>query len=417
MSAGAGQPASTRGVLGSFLILNVVSGTVGGAMQLIVPLFALQLLATTAQIGMIRGISGIGMLLLVIPAGFLVDHFGARRLFLLGSLVGTLLTFALPFSQVPLHLMALQGALGLFASLKMTSLNASFFDRIKDLGMSRVGWFKGSMSIGLSFLGPLFGAWLTQTLTMEQIFRLLATMTLLPTALVFFFHNETRPRARETGLVAGIRNQLRDLRALLKNNPLALPLLTEAAAGGCFATFSAFIVPIVVLSLHLPGALASVLISLEGGAFILTVFLAGGLIKQLSALQLYLLATTVTLGALIGLGVPGDIYSVGAFSAVLGVGLGLFNLVTAMRQGLIRGEKGKAVSLFGASIGAGLCLGPMLGGQVGAHFHPSAAFFAFVPVFLALAALAIREARVHGPAIALAFRGGPPYPAGEAAEA
>jgi predicted MFS family arabinose efflux permease len=266
-------------------------------------------------------------------------------------------------------------------------------------------------------LGPLFAAALTQVLVPEQIFRLLALMTLLPTALVFFFHDEVRPANRQSGLIAGIRAQLRDLRALLANNPLALPLLTEAAAGGCFATFTAFIVPIVVFSLHLPGGFASVLTSLEGGAFILTVFLAGGLIRHLSSLQLYLLAVTVTLGALTGLGVPGDAFRVGAFSVALGVGLGLFNLVTAMRQGLIKGEKGKAVSLFGASIGVGLCLGPMLGGQVGAYFHPSAAFFAFVPVFLALAALAIREARVHGPALALAFRGGPAYPAGEAADA
>ncbi|WP_295458622.1 MFS transporter [uncultured Thiodictyon sp.] len=414
MSAGATRPMATRGVLGGFLVLNVVSGTVAGAMQLMVPLFALQLLATTAQIGMIRGISGLGLLLLVIPAGFLVDHFGARRLFLLGSLVGTVLTFAIPLSQIPLHLLALQGALGLFASLKSTALTSSFFSRIREMGIARAGWYKGSMSIGLSFLGPLLAAALTQALAPEQIFRLLAVMTLLPIALVFFFHEEARPAARQSGLTAGIRAQLSDLRALLANNPLVLPLLTEAAAGGCFAAFTAFIVPIVVLSLHLPGGFASVLTSLEGGAFILTVFLAGGLIRHLSPLQLYLLAVTVTLGALIGLGVPGEVFRVAAFSVVLGVGLGLFNLVTAMRQGLIKGEKGKAVSLFGASIGIGLCLGPLLGGQVGAHFYPSAAFIAFVPVFLALAALAVREARIHGPALALAFRGGP---VGEAAEA
>ena len=41
-------------------------------MQLVVPLYAMSLQASTAQIGLIRGISGLGMLLLVIPLFFLL---------------------------------------------------------------------------------------------------------------------------------------------------------------------------------------------------------------------------------------------------------------------------------------------------------------------------------------------------------
>ena len=148
------------GLITSFLILNVVSGTVGGAMQLVVPLYAMSLQATTAQIGVIRGISGLGMLLLVIPAGFLVDHFGSKKLFITGSLAGTLTTLALVTAKVPLAMTALLGFSGLFSSLKMTALNASFFRNLRDMGVEKAGWFKGSMSIGLTFLGPAFGAFL-----------------------------------------------------------------------------------------------------------------------------------------------------------------------------------------------------------------------------------------------------------------
>lgn len=109
----------SHGLITSFLILNVSSGMVAGAMQLVVPIYAMSLQATTAQIGLIRGISGVGMLLLVIPAGFLVDHFGSKRLFLAGSLTGALLTFALTFTELPAAMILLMGLSGLFSSLKI----------------------------------------------------------------------------------------------------------------------------------------------------------------------------------------------------------------------------------------------------------------------------------------------------------
>ena len=387
---------SPSGVLASFLILNVVSGAVGGAMQLLVPLLALKLLASTAEIGLIRGITGFGMLLLVIPAGFLVDHFGARRLFLLGSIVTTALTLLLPYSQVPIHMMILQCILGIFGTLKMTALSASFFDRISGMGLSRVGWFKGSMSIGLTFIGPLFAGWIIGVLPLDKIFQLLAWMTLIPTALVFIFHKDLPKNNDQISMLKGVRSQWQAMRALLADNSLSLPLLTEAVATGCFATFSAFIVPIVVQSLHRSAGVASILISIEGSIFIVTVFLAGKLITRLSALQLYVLSALTTIAALAGLGFADQVFSVGAFACLLGLGLGLFNLVTATRQGLAKGEKGKTVALFTAAVGVGISFGPMLGGQFAEHFGPSTVFFAFVPIFLFLIALAVNESRQLG---------------------
>ena len=268
-------------VLTSYLVLNVVSGIVAGALQLAVPLFALRLSASTGEIGLIRGISGVGMLLLVVPAGFLVDHFGARRLFMLGSLVATLLTFLIPFSSIPFHLVILQGVAGIFGSIKGTSLNASFFERIKDLGLDKVGWFKGSMSIGMTFLGPLLAGWAVAVLELPTVFRILSALTLVPTALVFLFHRDT-PRAANIGLLQGVASQWRDFREVWRDNPLGLPLATEALATGCFSCFAAFVVPIVVVGMHRPARYASALISMEGAVFIATVFLAGRFVTRIS---------------------------------------------------------------------------------------------------------------------------------------
>jgi MFS family permease len=379
-----------KGLITSFLILNIVSGTVGGAMQLVVPLYAMSLQASTAQIGVIRGISGLGMLLLVIPAGFLVDHYGAKKLFLTGSLSGFFSTLALVLAKVPIAMIALMGFSGLFSSLKMTALNASFFRNLKNMGLEKAGWFKGSMSIGLTFLGPFFGAFLVSVAGFQTIFILLAVLTLIPASLVFFFHSETGRPGPVNELGGVISRQLREFSQLIGQRTLYLPLLTESLSTSCFATFSTFIVVITIQILHLKPSAASLLMTAEGGVFILTVFVAGPLITKMSQFQLYLLSVTVTT---VGLALVSfsTTFALLAFSAVvLGLGLGLINLVTSSRIGKMEGEKGKIVALFAASVGAGISLGPMLGGIVGQYLGTQNIFLTFIPLFFLLVILAYR---------------------------
>ena len=379
-----------KGLITSFLILNIVSGTVGGAMQIIVPLYALSLHASTAEIGLIRGISGLGMLLLVIPAGFLVDHYGSKKLFLLGSLSGFLSTLGLTLAKVPIAMIALMGFSGLFGSLKMTALNASFFRNLKNMGLEKAGWFKGSMSIGLTFLGPAFGAFLVSVAGFHSIFYLLAALTLIPASLVFFFHSEPAHQGPINELGGIISRQLKEFRHLFGQRTLYLPLLTETLSTACFATFSTFIVVITIQILHLHPSAASVLMTAEGGVFILTVFAAGPLINRLSQFQLYLMSVTVTSVGLAMVSISSTFLLLAISAVVLGLGLGLINLVTSSRIGSMEGEKGKVVALFAASVGAGISLGPMLGGIAGQYLGTQNIFLTFIPLFILLVVLAYR---------------------------
>jgi predicted MFS family arabinose efflux permease len=386
-----------KGMITSFLVLNIVFGTVGGAMQLVVPLYALSLHATTVQIGIIRGISGIGMLLLVIPAGFLVDHYGSKKLFITGSIAGTFTTFALTAAKVPLAMTALLGLSGLFSSLKMTALNASFFKNLKDMGLDKAGWFKGSMSIGLTFLGPVFGAFLVKIAGFGTIFTLLAFMTLIPASLVFFFHSEVRHHAQMAEFRTVVRRQLHDFREMIGRREIYLPLFTESVSTACFSTFSTFIVVIAVKSLHFKPGIASFLMTVEGGVFIFTVFATGTLINRLSQLQLYMVSVSVTVVSLVVLTIADTMLLITASTVILGFGLGLINLVTSSRIGRMEGEKGKIVGLFSAAVGAGISIGPMLGGVVGQYFGVRNVFLVFVPLFLLLGLLAaVHEARYSG---------------------
>jgi MFS family permease len=78
-------------------------------------------------------------------------------------------------------------------------------------------------------------------------------------------------------------------------------------------------------------------------------------------------------------------------TVVLGLGLGFLNLVTSSRIGLMEGEKGKIVALFAAAVGAGISLGPMLGGLVGQYLGVQNIFLAFIPLFMLLTLLVFAD--------------------------
>jgi len=52
-------------------------------MQLVIPLYAIGLNATDAQVGLTRGILQFGGLLASLPGGFLVDRFGSKKIYIL----------------------------------------------------------------------------------------------------------------------------------------------------------------------------------------------------------------------------------------------------------------------------------------------------------------------------------------------
>ena len=283
------------------------------------------------------------------------------------------------------------GVAGLLGSLKMTAINASFYNNLQSMGIEKSGWFKGSMSVGLTFIGPLAGGYLVHVFSFPMLFRLLALLTLLPIGLVFVFHSDPVRHSSVTEFKSALAEKFAEFRQLVGRRDLYLPLLTESLSTAFFATFSAFIMVIAVQSLGLSSTTASQILAIEGGVVILTVFIAGPLIKLLSVLQLYFLSISVVIAGLVGLALAGSFQSLVVVSIVLGLGLGLINLVVSSRIGLMKGEKGKIVGLFAASVGIGASFGPMLGGLIGDWIGIRGIFLAFIPFFLALAWAAYRQ--------------------------
>lgn len=378
------EPPDRRRLLLGFVTINLITGTAAGVLQMVVPLYALSLNASNAQIGLIKGVNGLGFLLLVIPAGFLVDRFGSKRLYLAGSISCNLVALAVSLAAKPVALMLLMGGYGFFRSLSFIATNAAFFRSLKTIGAERVGWLNGSLTLGFSFVGPLLGGYLANCVDFSRIVQMVAVLMPIPILLVLFHYRET-PRATASAAKSrDIGSQLREFGALLRNRSIYRVLLAEGLGGACSGTFGVFIIVIVVRTLHLAPTVASTLLTLQGAFFIMAVFFAGPLVKRLSTPNLYLTSFAAASLGLIGLSGAGDLLVMGLASVLLGLGLGLNQLLNYSRIGEIPGEKGKITSLLATAGSLGLAVGPLAAGKVGEHFGNQLIFAFFVPFFLLL---------------------------------
>lgn len=372
---------SNNKIILGFIMLNILSGTAGGMLQMIVPLYALSINADTAQVGLIKGISGLGLMLLVLPSGFLIDHYGSRKLYVIGGIIFSLTIFLLPFAAVPAIIMIIMLFQGFGNSLRFTSLNAAFFKNLKSIGKDKAGWYKGSMSIGLTFLGPLIGGYIVQFVSYKSIFVYIGIVTLIPIILLLSL-NKKGNTIRPINIVNIFKEQIVDFKLILKNKTIRQSILVESLSTAAFSCFVTFIVILVVKNYRLQSYYASWLIILEGGTFIFTVFIAGRLLYRYKIYKLYLGSFALVILGVLFVVLTNKMVFLGIGTAIMGFGLGMTNLITYSGIGEIKGEKGKISALFAACTGLGATIGPTLGGFIGETLGIQAIFLSFIPLFI-----------------------------------
>ncbi|MHC1681954.1 MAG: MFS transporter [Clostridiaceae bacterium] len=373
---------SKRNIIAGFLIINILTGLCSGIISMVLPLFAVSIGASTVEIGVIKGISGIGAIIMVLPSGFLVDHFGSKKLYVLGSIVSAATVILLVFSTMPKLVMLAMAFQGLANSLRFTSLNAAFFDNLKKIGMSKAGWYRGSMSIGLTFLGPLAGGYFLTILDYKSIFYMVAVLTLLPIiSLIPLIKNEVNEiKNNETNF--NYLEQLKEFKVILKDRILKETILAEGLSTACFSSFLTFIVVYAVNYLRLSPRYASWLVILEGTSYILIVFLCGRLLLIYSNRNLYLTSFGIMMVGLGLIAISKNIVIITIGIIVLGIGTGILNLVTYSNLSEVRSKKGKVSSLLSASTSIGSTFGPMFSGAIGQLFGYRSIFLSYIPLFV-----------------------------------
>jgi len=379
-----------------FLVLSAGTGMAVGVLSLALPLYALSLSAAPAEVGLIRAAAGIGVLSAVLPAGFLVDRFGARAMFYAGSLGMVLCIAAYRFATGPGALIAVAPFEGAFRALEFNALSATFLQALPRFGMKTVGWSKGALSLGLSFLGPLLAGALLGGLSFHAVFGAVIVLTLAPNALMALVGAPPPRQAATHGTLASIAGHIGAISVLLRQPNVAGCLGAETLVAATFSAFSIFVVVLAVSVLGMTPMTASVLAATEGATFIASVFLAGSLVQRLSHRATVLIGTGIAVPSLSLLSSIGTVPVLFAAALTLGAGLGLLSLVTTARAATLPGEKGKIASLFMAAAGIGGATGPAFGGAVAGWFGARAVFVGFVPLYMLLAASVLAGIRSRG---------------------
>lgn len=370
-----------------FLLLGMGSGIAAGMLSVAVPLAALHLGATQAQTGLLRALSGLGLLLAVAPAGFAVDRFGVRAVFLAGSL-GTavcLLGCATAPEPATLALAVLGEAVS--RGLLFGALGAAFLQVLPRFGLHRVGWHKGAVSVGLGFLGPVLGGALLGWLSFAAVF---AVGGLLALAANLLLRLVNLPIPRGDGPADRVRARgfagRGAIGVLLRQRDVRRCLAAEALVSATFASFTTFIIVLAVAGRGLSPAAAAWLAGIEGLAYVVTAFTAAAPLQRLPPARAVRACALLVMPALAGLALATQFASLLLCAAALGVGLGLLTLVITTRAGTLPGEKGRITGLFMTATSLGGAAGPAFAGAVAAGFGTPAVFLFFVPLFGLLAA-------------------------------
>jgi nitroimidazol reductase NimA-like FMN-containing flavoprotein (pyridoxamine 5'-phosphate oxidase superfamily)/MFS family permease len=375
-------PAVTRGagIVLRFLALSVLAGIAGGVMQLGVPLLALATGATSGQVGLIRSVAGLGMLAAVLPVGFLVDRFGPGRIFRIGAVVGATVAVAFAGATSPVVLLALMLLEGTTAPLRFTALGASFYGRLATMGLEKAGWFKASMSVGLTLLGPLAGGVLARGAGFPVLFGAVAGVHLA--AALLAASGELDVRSHAPSAAPRLRHQVAELVALLQTAGIRAVLGTELLGAAAFAAFTTFVVVVTVRGFGADAAAASRILVVEGLAFVLTAIFA----PRFPALRQRLARSAGVAGVagVLGTAFASGPFGLGVAGVAVGVATGLVHVHVATWIAAHPGTKGRLSALFQTAAGMGVTLGP-LALAAGAWIPQQATLLLFAPPFLALA--------------------------------
>ncbi len=365
-----------------FMFINISTGVAMGMVNLIIPIYALSLNASSTEIGMIKGISGLGDLLVVLPAGFLVDYLGSKRMYSVSAVMGSSIIILISYVSNIERLLLIMVFFGMAKTLRTTSINADFFKNVKIIGMKKGGWFKGSMIGGSALIGPILGGIALTSISFKSYFALASMFLLAPFLMILARTNDGINSS--IGLKKlGFEDATNHYRSLAKNRSLLSATIIESINGAVFNIFSTFIVVLVIKDLGLSGGVAAMLIALRGGAMFCTIFLCGQLLRKNNT-NLYLFSFIITIFTLLVLGMSGDILQIAIASVVLGIGSGLISLITFAQVGNVDGEKGKIAGIFSFGFAIGSIIGPTLGGIIGDAYGVQTIFMSFIPIFGAL---------------------------------
>ncbi|MGX5699031.1 MFS transporter [Acinetobacter kookii] len=382
----------TAKFMSSFVLLTIIAGLGVGVARVLISLYAVHLNASELQLGLISAAQNIGILLMALPIGVLVQRLGSLKVFSIGSVVGAVLYFLTPLHANAWYLMILTALVSCFLPMRFVSINTVFLSNLKRLGPAKAGWFRGSHMMGFFLIAPALSVLLIEHFGYSGSFYCVALLFL---GTLFFapfcfqkvhHHTQSTPSFQWRDVVAPL--------ALLKTHaPLRVICALEFLSSVANNYFGFFIVVIAIQSFTLPESMAVMLLTTQGIIFVGSLFTLGGLAELVGYQKFYLIGLGLISSALLILALTPVTLWMWPASLMLGLGLGMLHIANFMSFAKVGEQTAMAkISPILALVGpTGGLFGGFLGAALGASVGLQNLFFPIGLAFLALILLILRD--------------------------
>jgi MFS family permease len=157
------------------------------------PVFAAQFGVSFGVASMVLIVNALGSLVAGLPTGFLIDHFGRRRVTLAGPVVTAISAFLCVIAQSFPELLAYRFVGGIGMQMWLLARMTSIADTARNNQRGRMVTSMFSMQSVGSILGPLLGAFLAQQWDVRVPFAVYGVLSLLAIIPSFKLVRETAP--------------------------------------------------------------------------------------------------------------------------------------------------------------------------------------------------------------------------------
>ncbi|WP_437881969.1 MFS transporter [Pseudomonas sp. LRF_L74] len=370
--------------LANFMLLAAFSGATIGMAKIVTTLYAIEIGANALQIGIISAMESLGMILLTLPAGFVIARYGARRVYFLASLGPMLLNLAIPLFGGWLWLASARLLIGLCIPFRIVAMNSAFLQQLRHIGHARAGWYRGALPLGMGLIGPLLGNWLSGgagfTLGFVVIGLCFGTMAFY--SLGFWETGQVEPGVPDD---AG-GSMLAQTLAMLGHVEIAESCLVEMLSGATTALFGTFILLLAMDIAGLSQTQAVSLVMIQGLATVLGLFGFGHLVERRQRRFIYLLGLLATLLGLALLGRSHHYWLLAGGGTLLSAAAALTHLINMAQLSEHGGDKSKVSGLFNLASMLGGFAGALLGGAISQWLGLHNLFLAWIPLVLLVAA-------------------------------
>jgi len=360
--------------------LSILSGIASGILQLIVPLYAISLCATAAQVGYSKGIIQLGSLIVALPSGFIIDKFGSRKVYIVSCFFDVFAIVMISATTTFKSFLAVLFLEGIAGSIRWTSVNSAFFEKINQIGNEKSGWVRASMAIGLNFIGPLLGGTIIGRNNYSSVFYIIGELLFATIFLSVFLQNNDKKEKDEFKNKGNIYIQFKEL---FKNRFLIRTALIQSFIMSCFTACSVFIV-VFLLRLEYETNTIALIMALQGVGFISIMFLGGKLLKKIKLRSLYIGSALLVIVGLCAIAFINNILLICLGTVLIGFGAGLNTNISYSILGEMKGEKGKISGLFYLFTGTGMALGPLVGSIMISLLGIRFGFIVFIPIELTI---------------------------------